>query len=36
MVEAVRAHIDALGVEPAHFHYEKFTPAVADLVGAGR
>ncbi|WP_425839576.1 benzoate 1,2-dioxygenase electron transfer component BenC [Streptomyces fractus] len=29
MVEAVRAHITALGVTPAGFHYEKFTPATA-------
>ncbi len=28
MVEAVRAHIGSLGVTPAGFHYEKFTPAV--------
>lgn len=27
MVEAVRAHIASLGVTPASFHYEKFTPA---------
>ncbi|MET7701466.1 benzoate 1,2-dioxygenase electron transfer component BenC [Streptomyces sp. NPDC005485] len=27
MVEAVRGHIDSLGVSPASFHYEKFTPA---------
>jgi ferredoxin-NADP reductase len=27
MVEAVRGHIAALGVTPASFHYEKFTPA---------
>ncbi|GHB83163.1 hypothetical protein GCM10010306_092220 [Streptomyces umbrinus] len=27
MVEAVRAHITSLGVTPANFHYEKFTPA---------
>ncbi|WP_406724966.1 benzoate 1,2-dioxygenase electron transfer component BenC [Streptomyces sp. GD-15H] len=27
MVEAVRGHITALGVTPASFHYEKFTPA---------
>ncbi|QDY75607.1 benzoate 1,2-dioxygenase electron transfer component BenC [Streptomyces qinzhouensis] len=27
MVEAVRGHIAALGVTPAGFHYEKFTPA---------
>ncbi|WAP54837.1 benzoate 1,2-dioxygenase electron transfer component BenC [Streptomyces sp. S465] len=29
MVEAVRGHIAALGVTPASFHYEKFTPAPA-------
>ena len=29
MVEAVRGHIASLGVTPASFHYEKFTPAVA-------
>ncbi|NBE51731.1 2Fe-2S iron-sulfur cluster binding domain-containing protein [Streptomyces sp. YC537] len=29
MVEAVRGHITSLGVRPASFHYEKFTPAVA-------
>jgi len=27
MVEGVRGHIAALGVTPANFHYEKFTPA---------
>ena len=27
MVEAVRGHIATLGVTPAGFHYEKFTPA---------
>ncbi|WP_244201674.1 benzoate 1,2-dioxygenase electron transfer component BenC [Streptomyces diastatochromogenes] len=27
MVEAVRGHIASLGVNPASFHYEKFTPA---------
>ncbi|MGX1914804.1 FAD-binding oxidoreductase [Streptomyces phaeochromogenes] len=27
MVEAVRGHIASLGVTPANFHYEKFTPA---------
>ncbi|MCX4903955.1 benzoate 1,2-dioxygenase electron transfer component BenC [Streptomyces sp. NBC_00878] len=27
MVEAVRGHISSLGVSPANFHYEKFTPA---------
>ncbi|MEV0185952.1 benzoate 1,2-dioxygenase electron transfer component BenC [Streptomyces sp. NPDC050625] len=27
MVEAVRTHITALGITPASFHYEKFTPA---------
>lgn len=27
MVEAVRGHIASLGVIPASFHYEKFTPA---------
>ncbi|MDI3390616.1 benzoate 1,2-dioxygenase electron transfer component BenC [Streptomyces sp. B-S-A8] len=27
MVEAVRGHIASLGVTPASFHYEKFTPA---------
>ncbi|MFD7406871.1 benzoate 1,2-dioxygenase electron transfer component BenC [Streptomyces sp. NPDC059866] len=27
MVEAVRAHLASLGVTPASFHYEKFTPA---------
>lgn len=27
MVEAVRGHIGSLGVTPAGFHYEKFTPA---------
>ncbi|MFE7300640.1 benzoate 1,2-dioxygenase electron transfer component BenC [Streptomyces sp. NPDC057579] len=27
MVEAVRGHIASLGVAPAGFHYEKFTPA---------
>ena len=27
MVEAVRRHFKTLGVEPASFHYEKFTPA---------
>ncbi|MCZ0999476.1 benzoate 1,2-dioxygenase electron transfer component BenC [Streptomyces mirabilis] len=27
MVEAVRGHITSLGVTPASFHYEKFTPA---------
>ena len=27
MVEAVRGHITALGVTPASFHHEKFTPA---------
>ncbi|MGW0811819.1 benzoate 1,2-dioxygenase electron transfer component BenC [Streptomyces viridiviolaceus] len=27
MVEAVRGHITGLGVNPASFHYEKFTPA---------
>jgi benzoate/toluate 1,2-dioxygenase reductase subunit len=27
MVEAVRGHIATLGVTPASFHYEKFTPA---------
>ncbi|MCW7945696.1 NADH oxidase [Streptomyces hygroscopicus] len=27
MVEAVRGHIASLGVVPASFHYEKFTPA---------
>lgn len=27
MVEAVRGHIASLGVSPANFHYEKFTPA---------
>jgi benzoate/toluate 1,2-dioxygenase reductase subunit len=32
MVEAVRQHFKTLGVEPASFHYEKFTPneATAD------
>ncbi|MFE0427267.1 FAD-binding oxidoreductase, partial [Streptomyces sp. NPDC058953] len=36
MVEAVRTHIAALGVTPAGFHYEKFTPAAAvrETVGA--
>ncbi|MFI9820493.1 benzoate 1,2-dioxygenase electron transfer component BenC [Streptomyces sp. NPDC052013] len=29
MVEAVRGHITSLGVTPASFHYEKFTPAAA-------
>jgi ferredoxin-NADP reductase/ferredoxin len=29
MVEAVRGHVTALGVSPASFHYEKFTPAAA-------
>jgi benzoate/toluate 1,2-dioxygenase reductase component len=29
MVEAVRGHIDGLGVTPASFHYEKFTPGAA-------
>ncbi|MFF8847928.1 benzoate 1,2-dioxygenase electron transfer component BenC [Streptomyces sp. NPDC015127] len=29
MVEAVRGHITGLGVIPASFHYEKFTPAAA-------
>jgi benzoate/toluate 1,2-dioxygenase reductase component len=29
MVEAVRGHITSLGVSPASFHYEKFTPAAA-------
>jgi benzoate/toluate 1,2-dioxygenase reductase subunit len=29
MVEAVRGHIARLGVAPASFHYEKFTPAAA-------
>lgn len=28
MVEAVRGHVAALGVTPASFHYEKFTPTV--------
>jgi ferredoxin-NADP reductase/ferredoxin len=27
MVEAVRGHITSLGMTPASFHYEKFTPA---------
>lgn len=26
MVDAVRRHLDDSGVQPAHFHYEKFTP----------
>ncbi|MEV4031637.1 benzoate 1,2-dioxygenase electron transfer component BenC [Streptomyces umbrinus] len=30
MVEAVRGHIASLGVTPASFHYEKFTPAVRE------
>jgi ferredoxin-NADP reductase/ferredoxin len=29
MVEAVRGHITSLGVTPASFHYEKFTPTAA-------
>ncbi|MEU6763825.1 benzoate 1,2-dioxygenase electron transfer component BenC [Streptomyces sp. NPDC046853] len=29
MVEAVREHIAGLGIAPASFHYEKFTPAAA-------
>lgn len=29
MVEAVRAHFKSLGVEPAAFHFEKFTPTEA-------
>lgn len=29
MVEGVRGHIASLGVTPASFHYEKFTPATA-------
>ncbi|MBV9023208.1 MAG: ring-hydroxylating dioxygenase ferredoxin reductase family protein [Streptomycetaceae bacterium] len=35
MVEAVRGHIASLGVTPASFHYEKFTPH-AVLTGASR
>ena len=27
MVDAVRRHFDEIGVQPAHFHYEKFTPS---------
>ena len=35
MVEAVRGHIAFLGVTPASFHYEKFTPAaVRQTAGA--
>jgi benzoate/toluate 1,2-dioxygenase reductase subunit len=29
MVDAVRKHFDENGVEPASFHYEKFTPNAA-------
>jgi benzoate/toluate 1,2-dioxygenase reductase subunit len=37
MVEAVREHIASLGVTPAAFHYEKFTPqAVLQTAGAAR
>ncbi|MDX3228323.1 benzoate 1,2-dioxygenase electron transfer component BenC [Streptomyces sp. ME19-01-6] len=37
MVEGVRGHIASLGVSPATFHYEKFTPAAASaVVGAAR
>jgi ferredoxin-NADP reductase len=35
MVEAVRRHIASLGVTPASFHYEKFTPQ-AVFAGAAR
>lgn len=35
MVEAVRAHIAELGIEPAGFHYEKFTPAAHPASAAG-
>mgnify|MGYP000906954751 FL=1 len=27
MVDAVRRHLDEVGVRPASFHYEKFTPS---------
>ncbi|SFF21302.1 benzoate 1,2-dioxygenase electron transfer component BenC [Paracidovorax wautersii] len=29
MVDAVQKHFQAAGLEPAHFHYEKFTPNAA-------
>ncbi|MFF0445158.1 benzoate 1,2-dioxygenase electron transfer component BenC [Streptomyces sp. NPDC004609] len=35
MVEAVRAHIAALGVTPAGFHYEKFAVTAGAGAGAG-
>ncbi|KLI99261.1 benzoate 1,2-dioxygenase electron transfer component BenC [Luteimonas sp. FCS-9] len=28
MVDAVRGHFDAIGVQPASFHYEKFVPSL--------
>lgn len=31
MVDAVRGHLGELGVTPASFHYEKFTPSTAGL-----
>ncbi|MCU9849001.1 benzoate 1,2-dioxygenase electron transfer component BenC [Defluviimonas sp. WL0024] len=34
MVEAVRAHFGKLGVEPTHFHFEKFNPTEAEAVAA--
>ncbi|MFF7601928.1 benzoate 1,2-dioxygenase electron transfer component BenC [Streptomyces mirabilis] len=35
MVEAVRGHIDSLGITPANFHYEKFAVTAA-MAGAAR
>jgi benzoate/toluate 1,2-dioxygenase reductase subunit len=30
MVEAVRVHLRDNGVQPRHFHYEKFAPSAAE------